>query len=384
MCIEQTIFPLFASVLHPSPKSHLPDLGRDALVGLFRLSKKHDLAHLIGYALKISGAEMDEDIQKAFGQEMNLAVFRYVKINYDLEAMSGALERAQIKFIPLKGAVLRQYYSEPWLRTSCDIDVLIQESELERAVSCLADAGYLAEKQASHDVSLHSPGGVHIELHYRLMEEEWANGASEVLNEVWSSVSPHEGSQYRYVMPDEMFYFYHIAHMAKHFVNGGCGIRPFIDIWILNHRVPHDDARRRALLAEGGLLTFAERAEQLSEVWFGGTEHTDVTRQMEEYILHGGVYGTMQNRVVIQQQKQGGKLRYLLSRVFLPYDTIKYHYPILQRHRWLTPIMEVRRWGNLIFHRGKAGQALNELKCSSRVGDDKAAQMQAFLKQVGL
>ena len=29
-------------------------------------------------------------------------------------------------------------------------------------------------------------------------------------------------------MLDELFYFYHIAHMVKHFENGGCGIRPVV------------------------------------------------------------------------------------------------------------------------------------------------------------
>lgn len=29
-------------------------------------------------------------------------------------------------------------------------------------------------------------------------------------------------------MKEEMFYFYHIAHLAKHFEVGGCGIRQII------------------------------------------------------------------------------------------------------------------------------------------------------------
>ena len=39
--------------------------------------------------------------------------------------------------------------------------------------------------------------------------------------------------------------------MAKHFENGGCGVRPFIDLWILNHRRPFDRAKRESLLRDG-------------------------------------------------------------------------------------------------------------------------------------
>ncbi|MBO4954226.1 MAG: nucleotidyltransferase family protein, partial [Clostridia bacterium] len=36
-----------------------------------------------------------------------------------------------IDFMPLKGAVIRQYYPEPWMRTSCDIDIHVKKDRLE-------------------------------------------------------------------------------------------------------------------------------------------------------------------------------------------------------------------------------------------------------------
>ena len=47
-----------------------------------------------------------------------IAIYRYEKINYELNRLRSALNEAQIPFIPLKGSVLRQYYPEPWMRTS--------------------------------------------------------------------------------------------------------------------------------------------------------------------------------------------------------------------------------------------------------------------------
>ena len=87
---------------------------------------------------------------------------------------------------------------------------------------------------------------------------------------------------------------------------------------------------------------------------------------MEDYILRGGVYGNNENRISVQQQKKGGQIRYALTKIFLPYSEIKFHYPILQKHKWLTLFMEVRRWFKLIFC-GHAKRTLNELKFNQTI-----------------
>lgn len=355
----------------------------DMLPEILSLAQKHDVIHLIVFALKKNGL-LDEG-NKNLESKMLLAVYRLEKLNYELTKLCAALEQAEIPFIPLKGSVLLQYYPEPWMRTSCDIDVLVHEEDLQRMVSYLSDnLGYRRESQNSHDISMFTQGGVHVEVHYDLVEDNRANSAAAVLRQIWNVAVKHDGCNYQCEMPDEMFYFYHIAHMAKHFVStGGCGIRPFLDIWVLNHRVSFDREEHEKLLSDGGLSIFAKQAELLSEVWFGNAEHTEITGQMEEYILRGGVYGTTTNRVAVQQQKQGGKVRYALSKIFIPYDVIKFHYPILQKHKWLTPIMEVRRWGKLIFC-GHLKRTVKELKYNNTISEDVAAKTWALLKNVGL
>ncbi len=76
-------------------------------------------------------------------------------------------------------------------------------------------------------------------------------------------------------------------------------------------------------------------------------------------------------------------MRYALSRIFIPYDVIKFHYPILQKHRWLIPFMEVRRWGKLIFC-GHAKRALGELKYNQTISAEKAEFTRSFLESIGL
>lgn len=356
-------------------------LTDEELVKLYKLAKSHDLAHLVGDALIKNDLIGDGEVKAKFQKQMMLAVYRYEKINYELGRLREAMNEAKIPFIPLKGSVIRQYYPKPWMRTSCDIDVLVHESDLERAVSALTSAaGYKADSKGSHDVGMFSDSGVHLELHYSLIEDKIVGSAADILRSAWENASPVSDTS-EYVFGDDLFFFYHTAHMAKHFVNGGCGIRPFIDIWVLNHCVSFDREERDALLAKGGLLAFAEQAEALSEAWFGNGEHTDITRRMQDYLLKGGVYGTTANRVSVQQIRKGGKIRYAFSRIWLPYDVLKFHYPSLERKRWLLPVFEVRRWFKLLFG-GGVKRSVNELRLNSSATNEEQTETKEILSKL--
>lgn len=346
---------------------------KENLKPLFLLSKKHDIAHLIGYALlknNLIDKQTDAEVYAKFNQEQVLAVFRYERINYTLNELCDAFENAQIEFIPLKGSVIRDYYPEPWMRTSCDIDILIHESDLEKAVDVLTNNyGYIEKGKDSHDVSLFSPNNTHLELHYTLIEEDEVNSSAEVLKNVWKYAESKEGLKYHKILKDEYFYFYHIAHMAKHFLIGGCGIRTFLDLCILQN-IDKNVENRNKLLKQGRLLAFETASKKLSEAWFLNKEMDEVCFEMEEYVLNGGVYGSEKNRVNIQQTKKGGKFKYAMSRIFLSYNYLKFQYPILQKHRWLMPICQVRRWFRLLFC-GGAKRSMNELKLNQTLSENQ-------------
>ena len=361
------------------------ELSEEVMRSLYGLSKSHDMAHIVSAELDAQGLlKNGDEISEKFRKQHMIAIFRYERINYELEEICTALENAQIQFIPLKGSIIRKYYPEPWMRTSCDIDVLVRPDDLDRAIKCIQDdLGYDFEGRGSHDVSLFSPSGVHIELHYDLVEEDRANNCRDILKNAWDYAEQISEGAYRCNFSDAMFYFYHIAHMAKHFENGGCGVRPLLDLWILDKQEGYDAVVRDALLESGALLKFTTAARSLASVWFDGTEHTETTAQMEQYLLFGGVYGNMENRVAIQQHKKGGKFKYIVSRIFLPYSTIKFHYPILQKHRWLTPVMQVRRWFKLVL-RGGLKRSINEINVNAKMSDDKKESATELLERIGL
>ena len=354
----------------------------EALGEAYALTARHDLAHLVGQGAAKLQLPDSEPLQKCRQAAMQ-AFLRYTRQAVALQNACSLLEVGQIPFIPLKGSVLRQWYPEAWLRTGCDIDILVQEPMLDRAKDLLEEAGWTFTGNSSHDISLYSPEGVHLELHHTALEDCYSQAGAAVMEGIWQDAAPVEGKTYQMALSDGLFYFYHMAHMAKHFLDGGCGIRPFLDIWILNHRVEPDAGNRQALLEKGGLKGFADAAKKLSEIWFEGAAMDEYSKSFEAFVLSGGTYGSLENQVSLNQAKKGSKLRFLWERIFLPYSFLKYSYPVLQKHKWLTPVFWVVRWFRLLFG-GKVTQSVQELKTSQKVTEADRETARALLRYLEL
>ena len=140
--MEQTKTIAFALLRYALFKEELPNsirelITRERLERVYSLLKSHDLAHLVADVLDKNGLLDDSEVSKKFRAERNLAIYRHEQMQYELTQICDTLEKAQIPFIPLKGSVIRSFYPEPWMRTSCDIDILVDKAYLELAQQCL-------------------------------------------------------------------------------------------------------------------------------------------------------------------------------------------------------------------------------------------------------
>lgn len=359
------------------------NLTPELLEGLYRFSKQQDLAHLAGQGLQRLGALGRDEISAKFHKQTVSAVYRHARMEREFDRICSVLTDARIPHIPLKGAVLRSSYPEAWMRTSCDIDVLVKEEQLSAAAKALTEKlGYTREGSDAHEISLFSANGIHLELHHNLIEDNWPGDCEAILGSVWEAAAAMPGG-FTLVMPDALFYFYHIAHMAKHFVLGGCGIRPFLDIWVLNHRVSHDRSARVALLQKGQLMEFALAAEKLAAHWFADAPGDEVTNRMTEYLFRGGLYGGSENIVSLRHAEKGSGLRYAFSRIFLPLDQLQMEYPVLVKKKWLYPFCQVARWFRLLFG-GKAGYWLGRLKSHASASTEYVDSNAQLLQDLGL
>ena len=383
-------------------------LSDDELKALYKLSKSHDLAHLVGNAL-IKNNLLDEEnpngdenhdgdktqgggenhsgvirseVKQKFEKQILTAIYRYENINSELETLKTAFEEEKIPFIPLKGSVIRQYYPEPWLRTSCDIDILVHEEDIERAIAVLTDKnGYTLEKKAYHDYSLFSPAGVHLELHFNIKENR--DKIDKLLIKAWDYAFKRAENSFEYHFTNEFFLYHQLAHASYHFVGGGCGIRPFIDVFLLEKHLKYDKNKLDELLTEGGIKIFSDDFYHLSKVWFAGEKHSEITEKMEIFLLSGGVYGNAENKTASEQSRNKGKAGNIFKRIWMPYDHLIILYPDLKGKRILQPFYEIKRWCKL-FKKDIFKKSMRELKTNTSMSQEKVDETKAMLKDLGL
>lgn len=345
---------------------------------LFKLSAHHDVAHLIYDPLLKSGiVEKGEEAGRRLDAEKMKAIYRSARIERELSSVSRLFSEAGIDHVLLKGAVIRRLYPESWMRTSCDIDILVRESELERAISVLTEQlSYKTDGERHfHDVSLYSPSGVHLELHFSILEH--SESLDKVLCRAWDYVVPTSENGYAYAFTPEFLFFHVIAHNAYHFSRGGCGIKAFIDFYLLNKNLSVNSQKLSELCREAGVESFMKGMQELASVWFNRAEHNQLTLRMEQFVLTGGVYGTHRNRITVAQNKAGGKAKRIFSMIFPPVKNMHILYPVLKKHPILLPFCYVARPFKIVFS-GRLGKSLDKLKqenSTSRQERDRVAKL---------
>lgn len=344
----------------------------EALEKVYALSAKHDLAHLVGQGASKMQLMECPALAKCKKAAMS-ALVRQTQQEYDLQRLYQLLEEEKIPFLPLKGAVLRPLYPEPWQRTSCDIDILVKKEDIPRATKLLETEGWKRWEQSSNEVTFVSKGNTLLELHHALMEDHVTLPVKRVLDDVWRYAQPTTGKTYHMELPEEWFYCCHLAHMEKHVVYGGCGVRPFLDLWVLDKKMSC-----RKLPAGSGLEQFAVAVNKLSQVWFDGAPMDEDTLRLEKFILSGGAYGSLKNQVEMQKTKKGGKGKYILGRIFPPYSEMGGLFPVLQKHRWLTPVFYIVRPVRLLFG-GKWKRHAKELEMLDSEQQDDTKKLIEYL-----
>ena len=366
---------IIKNIINPDNATVL-DMELDSIVQkkIYKMAHMHDLAHLLNRESAYNNLFTDKTLKDLANRQHIMAIYRYERINFDYHEIKETLTNEKIPFVPLKGLIIRALYSEPWMRTSCDIDVLVKKEDLDRAIVALIKNKKFTKqgKVNYHDVSLYSPSNVHLELHFSIKEN--MECIDKLLDKVWDYCENTGENTFEFKETNEFFVFHTVAHMLYHFKSGGCGIRPFMDLYLLHKNFELDVEKLENMLKECGITKFYENVKLLSEVWFEGKEHTDLTLSMEEYVFSGGVYGSKENDLAIKKNKTNRK-SYILNRIFSPYDVIKNRYPILQKHKWLTPFYQVRRWVESLF-KNKAKQLKTEIQIYDNIDQSKKEKVE--------
>ncbi|MBO4422457.1 MAG: nucleotidyltransferase family protein [Clostridia bacterium] len=379
--ISRVMFALIkCGVYRTAPDDAVRAADGQTLSKVYTLCHAHGMDAAVGDAIMENGLlDGESELYKKYKKAVDVAVYQTAVLDFWHGKITDALDSEDIPYIPLKGYTLRKLYPRPYLRSSCDIDILVRPEDTDRCVELLTSKlGFSGAGKSSHDVSL-TQGQVHLELHYDTVEADRLGGAHTILSDIWNYSENDKGSGY--LMNDEMNYFYVISHMAKHLKGGGCGIKPFVDVMMLNSK-DHDRKKREQLLKAGGLLGFERYVRALCDHWFNDAEADDTVLSLEKLVLSGNSYGTVTNNVMIRQRNEG-RAKYISSRIFLPYGKLKYRYPVLEKHKILYPVMTVRRWFTLLSSKTRKHSAA-ELRAANTVSDEQINEVDRLFTKLGL
>ncbi len=302
-------------------------------LALMELAERHSVAGMAYYAVeKLPPIDLETAVK--WRQIRDKALVRDLTQLMDLEVIGRAFSDAGIRFLPLKGSIIKGMYPQSDMRTMSDIDILIDPENAEKVREIMTELGYSCEHFGYdvHDV-YHKPPVMSVEVHRALFGED-GKEFQPVFADPWVNCTA-DGMRYSFT-PDA-FFAYILAHAVKHLEEGGIGIRSVMDLHVcLKSEMGISLRRSLDILAPSGKRETAALMAELSEVWFGDRPHSEATRELEKYIFGSGTYGTVENAAA-NRIARAGKLGYLMRLIFPPFERMKEHYPVLRKAPVLLP-----------------------------------------------
>lgn len=309
---------------------------------VFSIADYHSIANLAYYGIEKINKKPEPELMKKWAEIRDREIMRDITQTVELEQISASFTKAGIRFIILKGSVLKQLYPQSDFRTMGDIDLLIDEENLKKGGEILVSLGYRPNllDLTNHDVYYKEPV-MNIELHHELFTATRESFA-EIFVDIWNKTEKVNGLMHRLV-PDYCF-AYILAHAMGHYKWGGTGIRSFMDFYIYRNKMADklDYEKIRSLFSGINEAELYDDFISLSDVWFMNKDADEKYSAISEYILKGGTYGTFENQVTMGM-KGKSKGKYLLERFFPSLSYMQDSFPVLKKAPVLLPVFWIVR-----------------------------------------
>lgn len=365
-------------------------LPEDFSVGLAaKEALRHKIVGLAYYGAVYCG--VDKKLEPMQG------LFRYLiptmnateKQYFTVTKVCEAFEENGIFYMPVKGVVLQAYYPSRELRTMGDADILIRMDQYEKIETIMQQLGFVFEYESDHEMVWKSKH-LFLELHKRLIPSYNRDYAA-YYGDGWRLGKPEKEGAFRYVMSDEDQMIYLFTHFAKHYRDGGVGIRHILDLYVFSKA--HPDMDRSYIdreLKKLRLLEFFNNVTATLAVWFDGAQESEITELITNVIFGSGAFGTAEDRIAagglreMSDGKSAKKMRNKRIRnvLFLPYEYMCESYPVLKKWKILLPVMWIVRGVKvLLFKRDQLKQTRKNIKLLS---DDRIDSYERSLNAVGL
>ena len=312
---------------------------------VYEAAQDHKLAAAAGMALESAGIR-----NEAFVQAVAKAMRKNALLDADRAELTRKLEEAGIWYMPLKGAILKDLYPRYGMREMADNDILVDASRAKDVGRIMQELGFeVKEAGKGHHDEYTKPPVSNFEIHRMLFSGLDSEPCHLYYREMEKRLIPDkDGSFGRHFSTDDL-YLYLTAHEYKHYRHGGTGIRSLLDTYVFLRKYGEAlDMDYVAAEAEKmGTAEYEKKSRELALRLFSGEVLTEAEQEMLAYYASCGTYGSYEQKIVNEVHSFGGglsgKLRFFLSRLFMPMDKIKYAYPVVYKYKILLPFLYVYR-----------------------------------------
>lgn len=293
--------------------------------------EKHGISSQIYSILHSQGrlAETPTFFQARLKERYIQGLYQNLLIKNQTDLLLGKFSEQAIGVIPLKGIYFAEkYFGHFAARPTSDIDLLIKEADIDKAVRCVKELGFTVEEEMI-------PGHFHcsfsktlpqssiplvVEIHWDIIKKQTANLD---INEFWEDARPVGTSPYiKELSPYHTFYMI-ILHGWRHNLDSP---KYFMDLIEIIHSLK-DEIQYEKLLKDTRLHRTYRRVVRTLAILYQEFPHLDKKREFPA--KQTKVYGRFRG------QKSWKKYLDFIDYQFLSYDTPKHRF--VELVHWIFP-----------------------------------------------
>lgn len=349
----------------------------------YLISKSHQILPLVYYGGFRCGFPSREIENKFYIETLKNISLSENQIYYT-NLICDEFKKYNIDFITLKGTQLKKLYKKSEMRVMSDADILIKVEQYKEIKQCLRNLEFEFLLESDHEF-VWKKGIYILELHKSLIPS-YDNDYYSYFADGWSLAKLGEDDQLSFSVEDN--FIYNFTHLAKHYRDGGIGLKHFVDVFVyLNYYQNIDKDYIDNELKKLKLFNFYQNVLKTLECWFNERPFDEVAEIITVTAFNSGAYGTINSRMVSSATKRNydknySKIRELIFSIFQPLQSMRWRYPILKKAPFLLPVMWlVRLLETLLFKRQNLKQKQLGFK---NITNEKIEKFKKQLMLVGL
>ena len=338
-------------------------LGGDAPVlpddpdwdNLYELAAQQKVEALVCVGLD-AVADVPQDVRERFRKAYKREIQSHLVRRNEGVKILNAFEVNGVDCVPLKGWIMQDLYPNPAMRYMCDMDILFKEEQSGDVQHVLQALGYVPQELGGNPEVYFKQPIMNIEMHKRIYRDDTGH-----FDTTWDRVLPVKNCSHTFAMTWEDYYIYMIAHLHKHFIGGGTGVRYVCDTELFLRRYGETIDRGYVdnQLRKSALLDFEQHLCALCRAWFHGAPMDEALSSFSEKLLFCGVFGTPDRseenltrrtvRAMPGKSAQTKRFWYVLSLLFPPLSVMRDVYPVLRKAPFLLPVLWLFRGVQRLF-----------------------------------